>query len=134
MLKINEIKKGNYFFASNEGDYNPGIVAEINRSNGQVCIDNGVQKFWYDILELKPMPLNEKSMLHLKFSKQLNQDGTVKYSKGAFRVLVPKEGDFSKMEIWYRDEHRHIFNPIFVHELQNHFLSMTKVSLNATAY
>lgn len=134
MLQIKEIKKGNYFIAMNDGDEKNGMVTDVNRPNLQVCIDNGVQEFWYDISHLKPLPLNEKALIHLKFSKQNNQDGTVKYSKGAFRVLISKEGDFNKMEIWYRDEHRHIFKPIFVHELQNHFYAMTKVELNSIAY
>jgi hypothetical protein len=49
-------------------------------------------------------------------------------------MLLPAEGDFSKFEIWYRDEKRHIMQPIFVHQLQNHFLDMTKVHLNETAF
>ena len=134
MLQIKGIKKGNYFSATNDGDVKMGIVTEVNKSSHQVCIDNGVQEFWYDISQINPLVLNEKTLMHLKFSKQNNPDGTIKYSKGAFRVLIPKEGDFSKMEIWYRDEHRHIHNSIFVHELQNHFQSMTKVELNSIAY
>ena len=38
--------------------------------------------------------------------------------------------DFSKFEIWYRDEKRHIMQPISLHQLQNHFYDMTKVHLN----
>jgi hypothetical protein len=70
----------------------------------------------------------------LKFHKQVNVDGTVKYSKGAFRIATAKEGDFSRMELWYRDEHRHIMQPIEIHVLQNHFYEMTKVHLNDEAY
>jgi hypothetical protein len=80
--------------------------------------------------QLKPIPLNEQELFDLKFTKQTNDDGTVKYSKGAFRLLLPAAEDFSKMEIWYRDERRHITHPINVHELQNHFYEMTKVHLN----
>jgi hypothetical protein len=134
MLRINEIKKGNYFLAMNDGDVKLGIVTDVDRFNHQVCIDNSIQEFWYDLSKIKSLPLSEKALMQLKFSKQSNQDGTIKYSKGAFRVLIPKEGDFTKMEIWHRDEHRHIHNPIFVHELQNHFYSMTKVELNNVAY
>ena len=134
MMHINEIKQGNYFIVEFGGDEKFGIVTDVNKPNHQVCLDNGVQAFWYEFDQLKPLQLNEKTLLQLKFSKQNNQDGTIKYSKGAFRVLIPKEGDFSKMEIWYRDEHRHIFKQIFVHELQNHFQSMTKVELNSIEY
>jgi len=54
--------------------------------------------------------------------------------KGAFRMLVPKEGDYSRMEIWYRDETRKIINPISLHTLQNHFYEMTKVFLNDESF
>jgi len=134
MLKINEIKVGDYFIAENEGDQKLGAVSDINLVSNQVCINAGVPNLWYNITQIKPLPLNEKAMTNLKFTKQINHDGTVKFSKGAFRVLIPKEGDFSKMEIWYRDEHRHIKNPIFIHELQNHFKSMTNIVLSNIAY
>lgn len=37
--------------------------------------------------------------------------------------------NFSAYEIWYRYEKRKIQNPIYLHELQNHFTAMTKVHL-----
>jgi hypothetical protein len=49
--------------------------------------------------------------------------------KGAFRVLLPQKDDFSQMEMWWREEHRFMHEPISVHELQNHHLQMTKVEL-----
>ena len=45
-------------------------------------------------------------------------------------LLLPGVGNFEKMEIWYRDEKRHIQQPIKLHQLQNHFYEMTKVHLN----
>jgi hypothetical protein len=50
--------------------------------------------------------------------------------KGAFRILLHAKGEFANMEIWYRDERRHIIQPLSVHQLQNHFYEMTKVHLN----
>ena len=73
-------------------------------------------------------------LTNFKFHKHVNDDGTIKYSKGAFRILIPKQGDFSRMEIWYRDEKRHILQPIPVHTLQNHFYEMTKVHLNTESF
>lgn len=84
--------------------------------------------------QLHALPLNEEELMHLKFHKQRNDDGTVKYLKGAFRILIPKDGDFSRMEIWYRDETRHITHPVNVHNLQNHFYEMTKVHLNDESF
>ncbi|MBC7904096.1 MAG: hypothetical protein H7Y27_11765, partial [Gemmatimonadaceae bacterium] len=57
-------------------------------------------------------------------------DGRVKYMKGAFRVVVPSRDNFSDIEIWYREDRRHFNHALFVHELQNHHYSMTKVELN----
>ncbi len=43
--------------------------------------------------------------------------------------FLPVKGDFSKLDIWYREDRRHLNNPIAVHELQNHYNQMTKVAL-----
>ena len=134
MIKLNQVKKGDYFIASNEGDEKMGEVVAVNVFNKQVCIDNGVQEFWYDINQLNPIPVSESSLGNLKFTKTINENGTVKYSKGAFRVMIPAEGDFSSMIIWYREEKRQIFNHLHVHQLQNHFHEMTKVYLNDEVY
>ena len=129
MLKFQEIKIGDYLIADNDGDKRQGEVTNLNGDEKQVCIDTG-QEFWYELNQLHPIPLDETALMNLKFHKQVNDDGTIKYSKGAFRILISKEADFSRMEIWYRDETRHILHPIPVHTLQNHFHDMTKVHLN----
>ena len=49
-------------------------------------------------------------------------------------MLIPKEGDFSRMEIWYRDEQRHFVEPMALHTFQNHFYEMTKVYLNEGSF
>lgn len=133
MLKFQEIKTGDYLIADNDGDKKRGEVTNLNGDEKQVCVDTG-QEFWYELDQLSPVPLNEEELTNLKFHKLVNPDGTVKYAKGAFRILAPKEGDFSRMEIWYRDEIRHIMNPINVHNLQNHFYEMTKVHLNDESF
>jgi hypothetical protein len=134
MIKFHEIKPGDFVIANNEGDLYQGEVTAINTNEKQVCVNNGTQEFWYEVDQLSPIPINEDQLIKLKFSKQKNDDGTIKYMKGAFRMLLSKEGDFSKFEIWYRDEKRHILHPIFVHQLQNHFLEMTKVHLNEESF
>ena len=130
MLSINEIKAGDYFMASNDGDVLTGEVTSLKRDNKEVCLNIGIQEFWYPINQLSPIPLSEKQLARMCFERQLQEDGSVKYLKGAFRMRIPAEGDFSRMELWYRDEHRHLNRPLFVHELQNHFYEMTKVHLN----
>lgn len=130
MIKFNEIKVGDYLVADNDGDKKQGEVTNLNHNEKQVCVDTGVQEFWYETEQLSPIALDEEQLLRLKFQKHSNEDGTVKYMKGAFRMLLPKPGDFSHFEIWYRDERRHVMQPISLHQLQNHFYDMTKVHLN----
>lgn len=133
MLKFHEIKTGDYLIADNDGDQKRGEVTNLNGDEKQVCVDTG-QEFWYEMNQLSPLPITDSELSNFKFHKHVNDDGTIKYSKGAFRILIPKEGDFSRMEIWYRDETRHITTPISVHNLQNHFYDMTKVHLNDESF
>ncbi len=134
MIKFNEIKVGDFLYAENEGDQRRGEVTDVNNDDKQVCVDNGVQEFWYETNQLTAIPVSDAELENLQFHRETLDDGTVKYSKGAFRMLTPAAGDFSKMEIWYRDERRHITNPIPIHVLQNHFYEMTKVHLNNESF
>ena len=134
MIKFNEIKVGDYLYADNDGDVRRGEVTNLNGDEKQVCVNTGTQDFWYETNQLKPIPITEDELTSLKFHKELNGNGSAKYLKGAFRMLVDKEGDFSHMEIWYRDEKRHILHPISIHNLQNHFYEMTKVHLNEESF
>lgn len=134
MIKFNELKKGDHVIADYEGDKRRGEVEDLNNNEKQVQVNNGVQSFWYETDQLSAIPLDEEQLLNFKFHKQVNEDGTIKYLKGAFRILISKEGDFSRMEIWYRDEQRHITEPIMLHTLQNHFYEMTKVYLNEESF
>ena len=83
--------------------------------------------------DLIPLPLDENQLLKLKFQKHLNGNGSVKYMKGAFRIQTPQQDNFSNFEMWYRDEKRVMTQPISVHQLQNHYLKMTKVHLTDDA-
>lgn len=134
MIKFQEIKVGDYLIADNDGDKKQGEVTNLNHDEKQVCVNTGAQDFWYETEQLSPIPLDEEQLTKLKFSKQVNEDGSTKYLKGAFRMMIPAGGDFSKFEIWYRDERRHIMQPINVHQLQNHFYEMTKVHLDDTSF
>jgi hypothetical protein len=136
MIKFNELKQGGHVMANYDGDIRRGEVDELKNASKQVSINTGAQSFWFDTGKgnITPIPITEQELLNFKFHKHINDDGTVKYMKGAFRMLIPKEGDFSRMEIWYRDEQRHITEPIGLHVLQNHFFEMTKVFLNESSF
>ena len=133
MIKYHELRIGDYVTADNDGDKRRGEITRLNGDEKQVEVDTG-QCFWYETNQLTPLPITEDELIQLKFIKHVNEDGTLKYMKGAFRMLVPKEGDFSRMEIWYRDETRHISVPINLHQLQNHFYEMTKMFLNQDSF
>lgn len=134
MIKFNELKKGDHVIADYEGDKRRGEVQDLNGNEKQVCVDTGAQSFWFGTDQLSEIPITEEEMTKLKFHRLVNEDGTVKFMKGAFRMIIPKEGDFSRMEIWYRDEQRHIPQGIALHTLQNHYYDMTKVHLNEESF
>ena len=129
MIKFNELKVGDYVIANYDGNLWEGEVIELNANEKQVCVLTDVQEFWFESKDLSPIPLDEAQLFKLGFQKQPLDDGDIKYTKGAFRVLLHRENDFSNFEMWYLEDRRHITGPINVHEFQNHYLQMTKVHL-----
>ena len=129
MIKFSDLKVGDYVLAGTDGQSWQGEVTDFNNDEKEIGVNNGIQKFYFKSEDLYPIPVDEATLLIMIFSKQVNEDGSVKYAKGAFRIQTPKQDDFHQFEIWYRDEKRHILNPIYIHQLQNHYLSMTKVHL-----
>ena len=129
MLKFNELKVGDLIMAEYDGHLKEGEIVDLNHDEKQVCVATDEQEFWYEADHVRPIVLDEAQLFKLGFTKQKNDDGTVKYSKGAFRVLIPTENDFSSFEIWYREDQRFMKQPYYVHEFQNSYLNMTKVHL-----
>lgn len=129
MIKYNELKVGDYVIANFDGNLWEGEVVNLNGNEKQVCVQTDVQEFWFETKDLQPIILDEAQLFKLGFQKQKLDNGEIKYMKGAFRVLLHKENDFSTFEIWYREDRRHITSHIPVHEFQNLYLQMTKVHL-----
>jgi hypothetical protein len=130
MLKLSELKVGDLVMAQYDGHLKEGEITDVDRLDEKVCImTNDEQEFWYEVNHIQPIPLDESQLFKLGFQKQENSDGSVKYMKGAFRVLIHHPNDFSNFEMWYREDQRHINSPIWVHDFQNKYLSMTKVVL-----
>lgn len=134
MIKFQELKNGDYVLVQYDGKISQGEVMGFNRDEKEICINDGVQEFWYKAEQLNPLPLDDDQLIKLSFQKEENEDGSVKYLKGAFRILIPEKNNFSRFEIWYRDEKRQIMHSIGVHELQNHYLDMTKVHLTGHSF
>lgn len=131
MIKYSDIKIGDYLKAEYEGKMWEGEVVNLNGDEKQVCVDTGVQEFWFETEHLYPLELTDSALTMLKFDKHVNEDGSVKYAKGSFRLVIPKEGDFSSIEMWYREDRRHHPDVHYVHQLQNQYLDMTKIHLTS---
>jgi hypothetical protein len=129
MVKISDLKAGDIVKVIHDGEEKEGEVVDVNRDQKIACVDNGTQEFWYPADQILSIPLNEEQLLKLGFHRQ-DGDGTIKYLKGPFRILLQGEGAFSNFDIWYREDRRHFNVPLAVHELQNHHMEMTKVQLS----
>ena len=130
MLKLGELKQGDIIALNDEGVQREGTVVRISHEERQALVNNGVQEFWYDLDNIQPIPLDEGQLLRLGFTKEdMNGSPAIKYKKDSFRLVLPKEGDFSHIEMWWREDRRHFDFPLGVHQLQNLYHDMTKVPL-----
>jgi hypothetical protein len=128
MIKLGHLQSGDIVMVSDEGLLREGVVVQTNREEHMALVDNGIQEFWYQPQDIYPVALDENQLMKFGFEKE-GIDGAAKYKKGAFRLVTPNSGDFSHLEMWYREDRRHFNVPISVHELQNLHSSMTKVPL-----
>ena len=129
MIRLNEIQQGDLVIAEYDGDTWEGVVKEINNEDKEVCVETSVQEFWFKPEHLFPIPLSDEQLNKLGFERVENGQA-VKYMTESFRILVPSKDDFSRLEMWWREDRRELNHPISVHELQNHYYQMTKVELN----
>ena len=128
MLKIGHLKSGDIISINDEGVVREGTVVSISHEENQALVNNGVQDFWYSPAEMSAVPLDENQLTRLGFTRE-DLDGGVKYKRDSFRLITPTKGDFSNVEMWWREDRRHFSFPLQVHELQNLYLDMTKVHL-----
>ena len=128
MIRFHELKVGDYVLADFEGQRSEGEVIELDVVDKMASVQTNVQEFWYTPDQLYPIPLDDNQLMQLGFEKEVLENG-VKYKRGPFRILLSAPNDFSHFEMWYREDRRHITQPLYVHELQNHYRQMTKVEL-----
>lgn len=134
MIKISDLKEGDFVLVNNEGAQMEAEVLEVDNIQHLVLLEtNGQQDFWYGADVLSPIPLSDAALKKINFQREDQPDGSVKYLKGAFRVHLDKPDDFNNISFWYREDKRHVNQPIAVHQLQNYYLKMTKVHLTAEA-
>ncbi len=130
MIRFQDIRIGDIIQADFGGQRFEGEVTDLNHEDKQVCVQSGDHDEWFEAADLYPIPLDNFQLKKLGFEKQINDDKTIKYLRGPFRLLIPAENQFDEFEIWYREDRRHVHQPIGVHELQNFYHQMTKVDLN----
>ena len=130
MLKLNELKECDLVMVEYDGRLKEGEVTQVDKIDAKVCIrTDDEQEFWYELKHITPIVLDEAQLFKLGFQKHENDEGSVKYMKGAFRVLIHGANDFSNFDMWYREDQRHIGQPIYLHDFQNKYLDMTKIHL-----
>src|SRR3954447_5729607 len=91
MIKFSELKVGDYVMVDFEGKMWYGEVTDLNRDEKQVCVETEVQEFWYEPEHVYPIPLNDEQLRRLNFTSEENGDGSIKYKKGAFRLVIPEK-------------------------------------------
>lgn len=129
MIKFNEMKPGDFVIVEYEGQRRMGEVTGVDNESKLVGVETDVQEFWYDREHIHPISITDESLLWLNFTKEVQPAGDIKYKKGAFRLWIPAPDQFSQLEIWYREDRRIQPDVHYLHQLQNHYLQMTKIPL-----
>jgi len=130
MIKFHDIKIGDYVKAEYAGKLWDGEVIGLQNDQQLVQVLTEVQDFWFEPVHLFPIPLTVSALLKLNFLPSNGEDGSVKYMKGAFRIVTENgNDDFSHFDMWYREDKRHNPHVKYIHELQNQYFDMTKVHL-----
>jgi hypothetical protein len=132
MINLHELRTGDIVLAEYEGNRSEGEVIDVDREEKKANLQTAVQDFWFDSNDLYAIPLDEEQLAKFGFEKMEMPDGTVKYMRGPFRLLFSEKGNFSRFEMWYREDRRHLTHSLMVHQLQNYFHEMTKVDLVRT--
>jgi hypothetical protein len=130
MINFSELQIGDVIEVEYDGKKSEGEVIDLDHEDKEACVQTEVQDFWYTPDQLYAIPLSDEQLHEFGFERVDNADGTVKYKKDAFRILLSQKDNFSNFEMWYREDRRHMSKPIGVHELQNHFIQMTKIHLD----
>ncbi|HVB03721.1 MAG TPA: hypothetical protein VNE41_08370, partial [Chitinophagaceae bacterium] len=133
MIHLHELKPGDRVFADYDGKQFEGVVEETSFEKACVRIAANDHINWYDPAEVDPIPLTEDQLLAFGFvrSKDLGiaEKGRV-YIRGPFTLTYPEHGNDQLITLEYQSEEpRLIKHGLKVHELQNHYLGMTKVHL-----
>lgn len=132
MIKLSEVKKGDIVNARFEDVMNTGEVVQVDREDKKALVVHGDQEFWYDMEHLTPVPFSLDNLEKLGF--YATNDPVIKgsgdaYVRGPFIIQFPESNNLQKVHLIYRDEHRNLNGELYLHQLQNHYQSMTNMHL-----
>ncbi len=111
MIKFQDLKVGDYVLAEQDGNTWGGEVTNLNRDEKEICVDNGVQEFWFKSEELKPLPLDEAFLMKLNFQRHENEDGSKVMNRKGVRITttIPANNIKRMMQIMYAIHHSFLF-------------------------
>src|SRR5512141_2814423 len=70
MIKISELKEGDFVMVNNEGTQMEGEVLEVDNVQHMALLEtNGQQDFWYPGEDLSPIPLNDAALKKINFQR-----------------------------------------------------------------
>lgn len=126
MVNMREIKAGDLFWSDFEGKRSIGEVIDTDIGQGKVLMAEGDNEFWYDIVDLFPIPIGDEVLGDLGFIKGDKEGARIEFKRGPFSILKLDSGETWLM---YRDEVRHLSKLEYLHELQHHHRAMTNFGL-----
>lgn len=132
MIKLNQIKSGDIVNARFEDVVNTGEVKQVDHTERKVLVEHGDQEFWYDIEDISAVPFNMETLDKLGFTPSTDpviKGSGMAYVKGPFIIQFPNPDNLKAIHLIYRDEHRDVNGELFLHQLQNHYRSMTNFHL-----
>ena len=142
---MHDLKEGDIVSTNFEGTLTRGSVIQLDREDHKVCVvTNDDQECWYAPQDLFPIDLGKEEMESLGFkaldsgqaagteqaARADGEPGAITYVRGPFSVEVHDPSSFKHLTLLYRSEAPRVFHHgLKLHELQNHYLDITKVHL-----
>ncbi len=110
-----------------------GTIVQVDHVEKKVLVaTENDNEFWYDLDNLKSIPLTPETLLRLQFHVDESQSGQERgtlYVRGPFSVRWYPDGHDPLLVLHFRDEFRQLKHPITLNELQNHYHGMTNYHL-----
>ncbi|WP_291912544.1 hypothetical protein [Chitinophaga sp. CB10] len=133
MINLHHLKSGDTVITSYGGMEREGTIVQVDHVEKKVLVaTENDNEFWYDLDNLKSIPLTPETLLRLQFHVDESQSGQERgtlYVRGPFSVRWYPDGHDPLLVLHFRDEFRQLKHPITLNELQNHYHGMTNYHL-----